>query len=49
MKNPFKKTIDEGLEQLETGAANAWILSGLKVVLAGIAIVALISLGLGFY
>ena len=49
MKNPFKKTIDEGLEQLETGAANTWILSGLKVVLAGIAIVALISLGLGFY
>jgi len=49
MKNPFKKTIDEGLEQLETGAANAWILSGLKVVLAGIAIVALIPRGLGFY
>ena len=23
MKNPFKKTIDESLEQLETGAAKA--------------------------
>ena len=49
MKNPFKKKIDEGLEQLETGAANTWLLGGLKLALAAIAVVALMSLGLGFY
>ncbi len=49
MKNPFKKTIDESLEQLETGAANAWLLSGLKGLLASTAVIALTSLGLGFY
>ena len=46
MKNPFKKKIDEGLEQLETGAANTWLLGGLKLALAAIAVVALMSLGL---
>ena len=49
MKNPFRKTIDEGLEQLETGASKANVITALKVTLASTALIGIICLALGFY
>mgnify|MGYP006084096673 FL=1 len=49
MKNPFRKTLDESLEQLETGAVKTSFIAGLKLTVVSGVLIGITCLGLGFY